>query len=293
MGTQVDQILAALAQPKQLVQANNEDAIPALQILGTTTLPPEKQARLLYLFAQHDGAAESFWESLAGGPEFNEAQIKEAQNALQLGQLTRNYLPLIRVLKRGSSLQDLAGMSEADWLALIKRNDVGVPDDVPGDTADEKATNYAHELAQGIASEFPTATLAAALVKENSADHSDLIRFFANSPDFDLDTHVDSYLAANDQRASAGIKDKAGLTDQLKKMQRINHVAPRYDHTQVLLSAGIDSANSISSFSEDGFVEQFGDKLGGEAQARAYHAKAKVVTETTAAVFTNVRQAVF
>src|SRR6185312_13422975 len=40
------------------------------------------------------------------------------------------------------------------------------------------------------------------------------------------------------------------------------------------------------------FVDQFGTRLGGEAQARAYHATARQVTETSSSVMMNVAQTV-
>ncbi len=294
-GPQIDNIIETFAQPRHLLEANGGDAIPALKVLETTTLPPEKQAKFLHLYNRYDGSSESFWQSLRDSHEFDDTQIKELQTTLQLGQLTRNNAPLIRALKTrraGVALRDLAAMSESDWLELIQRPSVDVPEDVPGETDEEKRKNYAHEIAQDVATAFPTATLAAALARDNRPEQSDVKKFFANAPDFDFDAHVDSYVTANDQQAHAGIKDKEGLRRQLKAMQRVSRVTPRHDHMQALMDGGLDSAYAISSLPEGSFLEQFADKLGGETQAKTYHARARRITERAALVSVNARQAV-
>lgn len=114
-------------------------------------------------------------------------------------------------------------------------------------------------------------------------------QFLANEPDFDFQgTHIDTYLAEHAATALNGIpeQDRPGVTRQLKSIQRVFNVVPRYEHMQALMSEGIHSAFSIASIPQRNFVQQFSSRLGGETQTMAYYYKAgnkNAITTTAAA----------
>jgi hypothetical protein len=254
ISVQIDTISKTLAQPTHLSQLDQEDQIPVLKILGTTTLPPEKQARFLNSFVQHDGTIEDFWQTIRQDTQFDAEQIKELQLTLQLGLLTQNHAPLLRELQKHkplrsiASLRDLAGMEQSDWMSLVQSKDVGVPDEVPGQTAEEKSRNYVQGIMQLMETAFPSATVAANLARANRPEHRDVIQFFNNSSDFDLETdHIDSYLADHGARAFNRVGDKDGLVNQLKSMQRVFNITPRYEEMQTLLDDNLDSAYAIAT----------------------------------------------
>src|SRR6266567_3289763 len=128
-------------------------------------------------------------------------------------------------------------------------------------------------------------------------------QFFANAPDFDFrDTHIDTYLAQNAATALKGIDDQYKDADptQLKLMQRLLQISPRYESMSALLGEGIHSAHRITHIPQASFVRRFQDKLGGEAQATAIYAKADSITAMTttlysqyARVFNNVSPQAF
>ena len=299
IGSQVDNILEELGRPRNLLNTGEQLTTPVLGLLSTTAIPQEQQAKFLISAARHDGPTEDFWQSLRRDPDFGTEKVNELQLTLQLGLLARNHAPLVGELKKRkpageiTSLRDLAGMEESDWLAMVHRPDVGVPDDIPGANAEEKSKNYVSGIVQLMETAFPSATAAAKLIKANRAEHSDVIQFLSTNPDFDFkSTRIDEHLSRQDERASRAAPDKEGLTKQLKGMQRVFNIAPRYDHMQALLDEGFDSARAVTTLSRTAFVEQVGAKLGGAAQAEYYYSKAGQLSETSNMIATTVAQAV-
>jgi hypothetical protein len=73
---------------------------------------------------------------------------------------------------------------------------------------------------------------------------------------------------------------------------RVYQVAPKYEHVAALLGEGLDSAQSVSSLSEDAFVRKFEAPLGGSDTARVVHRNARQVVATATNLFTMVHQAV-
>ncbi|MCM3870736.1 MAG: peptidoglycan-binding protein, partial [Pyrinomonadaceae bacterium] len=299
IGNQIDDILAELERPDNLFKTGDPVTTPVLGVLSTSTLSPERQAKFVISAARHDGSTEEFWQNLRRDPDFGAEQVKELQLTMQLGLLAQNHVPLVRELQKRkpsnemTSLRDLAGMEESDWLAMVQRPDVGVPDDVPGANADEKSKNYVSGIVQLMEAAFPSATAAAKLIKENRADDGDVIKFFSKHHDFDFaSSRIDDYLSRNEESAFKDVTDGKGLTKQLKSMQRVFHVAPRYDHMRALMEKGLDSARAISNVSKESFLEEFGAALGGAAQAEYYYSKAGQVSETSTMVATTVTQSV-
>ncbi len=297
IGAQIDSILTLLDQPAHLLQLDEQDQIPALRLLGTTTLPQDQQVKFLNLFARSDETTESFWQTLRS--QFSETQVKELQLTLQLGLLTQNHVPLVRALQKRqggppiTSLRDLAAIPEADWLAMVRRPEVGVPDGVPGENEAARSQNYVSGIVQMVEAAFPTATIAAKLAQENRPENGEVIRFLSAHPDFDFETtRINDYLDNHAESTSKDVSDSAELAGQLRAMQRVYAVTPRYEDIQALLSEGLDSASAIATLSPEAFVEQFAEKLGGEAPAKVLYAKARQISETSAVIMTTVHQGV-
>ena len=104
-----------------------------------------------------------------------------------------------------------------------------------------------------------------------------MTQFFKNEPDFEFrDTHIETYLSKHVATAFTGVpeKDRPAVTQQLKSMQRVFNIAPRYDHMQALMGEGIHSAFSIASIPQRNFVQLFSSRLDGPAQAMAYYSAA-------------------
>lgn len=133
-------------------------------------------------------------------------------------------------------------------------------------------------------------------------------QFFTNEPNFEFaETHIDNYLAEHAATAFNGIaeKDRPAVTNQLKALQRVSRVAPRYGDMETLMGEGLDSAFAISSMPQKMFVEMFSKKLGGDDQAHTFikevggadeadavYSQAKLIHATNTTAYTSFYQAI-
>ncbi len=286
----VDKILARL---RELIvehafkepQANGRYALSAL--LSTAISSPELQKKFLTQYVRHEGAIEDFWKAVRTNPDFKASGVVEKlQYSLQLGALTANHLPLVKELQQDGtikSLRDLAKLDADAWLERINKKvggkAIGFPPDVPGKDDEEKARNYAKAMARIIEEAFPTEVIAHRIEKDglpgkdNQALTKDLINFFSNNPDLKLSDNVDIYLAKNRKAKLSGVKDETGVVEELKGIQRVFKLTPRYEEMKVLLADDLRSAQSITRMGQTAFTRKYSAKFG-QAGAKRLYAKA-------------------
>ena len=90
-------------------------------------------------------------------------QVKKVQFALQLGLLTRYNVALMNAIQSSGKFQstrDMARMEAAELTNLIKDGSVEAPDDLPGETKEEKSELYAKGIVGLLQGAFPTETVA-------------------------------------------------------------------------------------------------------------------------------------
>ena len=289
----LDAILERIQQlSEQRFDEPDEEGQPPITALLDTSLAnvdKKKQQKFLNLFARHNGPVEDFWSSLRQNPEFNaDGLIEDLQFTLQLGTLTQNHLPLVEELQQMrrqgdlNSMRDLVKLDTNAWTQLINKRiaggAVGVPKDTPGKDDAERTANYAAALVKLIEEAFPTAMIADRVAKDDFPGKNDLVRFFANQPDFEFgETSIADHLAESAEVSLRGVEDRPALTRRLEAMQRLFPLSPRYDDTRVLLTEGLDSAYRIANIPERTFVEAYSAKFGGEGNARRIHTSAHEV----------------
>ena len=263
-------------------------------LLSTIIPSQDLQRKILTAYVRHEGALQEFWQALRADSQVADV-VDDLQFTLQSAALTQNHLPLVRELqtmrRQGilTSLRDLARLDAAAWADLINRQIdgriIGFPPDVPGRDDAEKNLNYAARLERIIEAAFPTAVIADRVSKDNIPGKEDLVKFFSNSQDFEFSSNIDKYLRIRGEAAVVGVTNKEHLTRQLKSMQRVSRLTTRYDEMKVLLADGKDSARSIVRMGRTAFVQKYGDRLGGEAQATTLYANASHTAAMALAVY--------
>jgi peptidoglycan hydrolase-like protein with peptidoglycan-binding domain len=245
------------------------------------------------LWVRHTGPVEEFWTALAQRAEFAQTgTVDEIKLAIQLAVLTLNHLPMLQQLlafrKAGKwkSLRDLAAFQSEDWLRLVNAQHVGAPSDMPGKSAEQKSTNYARFMMSMVEQAFPTAAIAQSMQRGASPAWREATTFLLANPDFELGaTLLDSYVGERGEPAFVGVQDRTAAIRQLKSVQRVFAVAPKYEQMKALLDANLLSARSIARIGKTAFVARYGDKLGGAAQAEDIFARAERVSAAALAVF--------
>jgi hypothetical protein len=118
-------------------------------------------------------------------------------------------------------------------------------------------------------------------------------KFLANAPDLELRTdHLDRYVVAHPAAlTSVAERDRAAVMNQLRSFQRVLRVTARVDAVNTLLGEGLDSAYRISRIPHRRFIEEFGQKLGSDADAAKVHAQAEQVNASATNLHAHVYQA--
>jgi Tc toxin complex TcA C-terminal TcB-binding domain/Neuraminidase-like domain len=263
---------------------------PSFDALFATVLAsPASRDQLLALQLAHQGSAEELWAKLEVHPDFSYAAPALAFTST-VATITDNHLPLIEALQAArqagtiSVARDLATLSAAGWSDLIER--AGVPSDAPGTDADDKARRYMEALQARVEEAFPSAFFAAKLVVEERSEEQELAKFLKSNPDFDLGTsRLDEYLAGAGVGAASGISDLPGLRLLLGQTQRIFKLTPRYSEGRSLLDAGLTSAQHVVRMGRERLIGQLAERLGGEDNATAIHARAAHVVAASMTLY--------
>lgn len=272
-------------------------------LLKTTQLSPEKHLTIATLQLEHGAGSEDFWNALKQSSDFSEKEMNSVRLTLQLGEITGNNLPLIAELERttreakGDGLRHLAKLDVNDWKVLLLKpqgsvGPIAPPPGTPGDTLEDRVNNHAALLTRQIEDLIPTPAIASRLERDTADDspfastRSDLKIFFDNNPSFEFrNTPVDLYLnEGRDEKLRDVSEPKALLTD-LKKMQRVFNIAPRYSEIRALLDDDLHSAMKIVHLGERRFTENYAGPLGGPGNALDVYRKAEQVHGTALTLY--------
>src|SRR3989440_1339535 len=297
LSDQIDSIIAGLKEQvvEQALRPADDKAVASLgDLLSSSLLAKDEQKTFVELYLTHKGPVEDFWKALGEHPQFKD-HVDGLQFTFQVSALAQNYLPLIRELQQmrqaGSlkSPRDLAKLDAQAWLELANKKiddkPVGFPPGIEGKDDGEKA----RAMARVIEATFPTAAFAHLIETDSSTgapfkaqEKEDLLKFFANNPDFAFDTApVSSYLSKN-PNTIRDVKDAETLTKHLSSIQRLSRLTPYYEEWRPLLADQLHSAHSIvSKWGRTEFATNFGQNMGEERAKAIYDLADHSVAMTT------------
>lgn len=299
LATNIDEILTQLQRARgNHVLTDSPDATSPLGgLLISSGVSSSSQEKFLNLYLEHTGRIEDFWKSLEGTEEIPRSDVEPLRFALQLALLTRNNLPLVKLLTGESrSLRDLVQLDVNDWIARIRTAHAGgipLPPDLPGENDESKISAYAADTLEVLQDALPMDYLRKDIEQDVSLppqQRTDLITFLNRAPQFDLlDMSVSQFLSAN-QPLLEGIPDPQAFTTELKRMQRVFRLTQRYGASKALVSKGWDSALLIAETPFTTFLEAVGPDLGGVDNATKYYKKAKQTAALSANIYGSIYQ---
>jgi len=242
-------------------------------------LPGEGREAFLRLLKEYGRPVAGFWRVLRERRILVATELDRLHETMQLGVLTGNHIPLLERLADGpqiSSPSDTAELALSDWKRLIGGEGgdggVGAPDDVWGETDEERERIYAQAIARSVERAFPTAVLHARIVKSSIPGKADLARFLENNSNFQIvSMDIDAYIERRGEGAFEDIKQPAEMITSLRALQRIHLLTPFWEQTAALLKSGFNSASAVIAFEEDAFADAYGAQLGGADLARLIH----------------------
>ena len=257
-----------------------EDAASLSDLLATARISREEQEAILTRYLQHDGDTERFWERLREDGTIDAPSIERAQFSMQLGALTKNHIPLVRLLMERhtpSSTADLVRLDHRSWLDLIRGADgAGVPSGIPGALREDREENYAAVIAATVEMSFPTAFLAARLSDDAGPDfvgQADVVRFLERNPDFAFERdQVDRFFDDRGNSALEGVADAETLRRNLRAIGRlapISGAVRRHEVVLPMMREGVTSALAVERLGSS-FVARFGEALGERRATEVY-----------------------
>ncbi len=297
--TELDQIAEKLGTLKAslILQSGPAGETPSLgDLLGTSPLlTPDKKRTVAGMIVQHGGTNKSFWDDVDATTSLNPTDKNDVRFTLHAGDLTTNHLPLVKELRKAYDftvgtlpstalvLRRFAARDAADWKTILEANSsaIGAPPSTPGATPAEKIVNYAAALNAYIENALPTPAIAGRVDKDANPDNPfnpvkvDLKAFFDHNQSYEFrEIPIDVYMSTP-AASFEGVNNRAALVTELKNMQRLFNVVPRYTQIRSLRKDDLHSAFSMVKLGERRFVEKYSAVLGGETAAQETYRKAK------------------
>ena len=295
----LDDIIARVQQLKagRILRPSRANEPASLGDLLAVAVDAGKHELIAKLFVEQGGETDAFLKALEKDSGVTPADVKAVRQTLALGDFTSKHLPLIRELyqmgKDKAAFVELRGFAQLDetqWQVVLQR-----PQE-PGDTnskpigfpsGQESIQSYARTLNQYIETTFPTAVISNRLQRDDSNESpfketkADLLVFFGNNPEFSFaTTPPDLYLSDAAGEKLRGIEQPEALRAQLKSMQRVFNITPRFPEIRILLADDLHSATAIVGIGEGRFTNKYAELLGGKSKALEAYRKAEHVHAT-------------
>ena len=262
------------------------------ELIGRAVEDSALQQRVARLYYDHREDLDTFWEK--AGQEIGEDAAAALELDGRLAFLTINNAPLIgrlhgEVQEEPSPLALVRGgfYEKGAWERLLS-NGIPIPEEIPGDSRQEKVSNYADLMASQLQLSHPTAVVTEMIRADSmplraSAEVKSAVTDFLdkNEGSFELGVQpVQQYLEKNELR----LEDE--VLTQVRMLQRVFQISPSNEAMGTLLEHDLHSAHAVSRFSEGDFVRTFSKELGGDTTAKLIHAKANQVHNTVLNIVT-------
>ncbi len=281
-----------------VLEEDGEENLAFKKIIGAAIPKIDIQEKFVETWFANESTPEKFWETLAAHREFADGKaIEEIKRVLEINLLTGNVPAMTTLLYQEQThnhelldIRDFSKFAQPDWErridGLVSSGELKkFPDGIEGETPEEKTKNYAialEELTNGL---FPTDVFKDRMSKDNSQPFgeakNDLITFLSKNPDFNLEsTRINSVI---NESNFEGVIDHDRLKIEIKKVNRIYKLSPKYENISAILSDGLDSATSIvHTYSEDQFVNKFEGEMGKENAISIYKRAKQIDNYSTA-----------
>ncbi len=223
-------------------------------LLDQSTIKKAHYSTISSVFLNNGGINSSFWEEIkTHEATIGVEAIADFTTTVESGNVSKNHLPTITFLKKniGSAqnkpfkkASDLAKLNQDGFVEIINKNNKNVPDNMPGDTVNEKVANFAAAMKSRVDFLYPAVSLVATIKKDNIGNITkinQITKFIdkQESLDFKKD-NIDQYLLNN---PSVAIDNKT--LEELKIVQRIHKISNDSVAGATLVANGLHSSMQI------------------------------------------------
>lgn len=257
------------------------------EMLVSSHLDEDRQSKFTELYTTYRKNLPQFWKKVS--EEFGPEVADQLQVDGKLGFLTINNAPLILKLhevsktkRYGDRIKDPVQLAEwgyhgtSKWEELFKKEvHIAVPDEIPGETKEEKNKNYASYLASMVRLSYPTASVAELIKSERLAgDFSEKVHAFLSKHQgtFQIGAQpIEQYIKKNKIKIAP---EEEEPIRQIKRVQRIHQITPSDEAMACLLKDNVDAAYHIVRKQKKEFVRAYGKAMGGDDQAAITYERA-------------------
>ncbi|REL37867.1 hypothetical protein DYD21_08795 [Rhodohalobacter sp. SW132] len=246
-----------------LLQDESSPGVSTLDQMLSLSLSDDNQKReFAERYLNQNPEEESFWDGIEA--RFGQDLKGKLQLDGKLGVLTSNNVPLIKMLRDEDivtedpvELVQNGLYTTSAWLTAMQDRDIPVPEDLPGETIEEKRRQYADAMAGQLKMSYPTAVLAQQVEREELSLIDEGVRVgVANF----LNTHQKDFTIGQKPFLQY-IKEKEldlgeSEVQELKRLERVFQVSASPDSFEVLLENNIDSAHAATRIGKKGIVHK-------------------------------------
>ncbi|MBO9202543.1 MULTISPECIES: Tc toxin subunit A-related protein [Niastella] len=253
--------------------------------LLSDTLAKEKQDVFLDIYAAHENDwAQTRTSLLEKG--ISDQELKKMELVYQLAEITDDNDKLVTSLqKKLSSIREMALSYDRKKIHSLLQIDT-LPEEVPGETQEEKAAWYASHIEKQLYHKEPSAVVAR-MVKNNELPIKDkaiqqgVLSFFEGHPDFNI-RNTSVYAASKENKASLAKVDpmqRTAVMGTLKNIQRISSMSNSPALLPKMMESDLTSAHKVVTQSQEDFIQKYAEQLGGkEEAAQVYEQAANINT---------------
>lgn len=235
-------------------------------LLALSNFTAAEKTNIAKVFYESQGINSNFWDTIKEGGALSTAKVKALENLVDIGTITKNFVPLATALfakvndasdPSVKAARDFAKLDVPQWEALITQAGTGIPENIDGETPQDKLTVYATELHRQAEQLYPDVAMVAEVQRHDAhgLSHLDDIQTF-------MDNHTDFNLVKDDIAKTAGNALSAEAVQEAKAIQRIRRIVPEAETGAYLLDAKFHSSAQIYFHGKDRFARKVEDAAG-------------------------------
>ena len=199
-------------------------------LLDVSAIDDANYASVANVFIASKGINTAFWKELETlEPQVGTEAIADFATTVEIANYSKNHIPTINFIKNNTGpgkkfkiASDMAKLDQTGIVSLINENGKKVPDNMPGDTPDEKVANYAAAIKARSEFLYPTVSLIATTKRVNPSAISNVAaveQFIDEQKDLNFRAqNLDKYIKDNNLNIDATTKASLKLVQRINKL---------------------------------------------------------------------------
>ncbi|VAW74760.1 Insecticidal toxin complex protein TccB1 [hydrothermal vent metagenome] len=232
-------------------------------LLDESTINSSHYSIISAVFISSNGVNPEFWEEIKTHEAvIGAAAIADFTTTVEAGNITKNHIPTVTFLKNNigseeakpfKTASDIAKLDQQGLVALVGQNGKQVPDNMPGDTVDDKVDNFAAAMVSRTELLFPAVSLVATIKRSGTAKITKINEieiFIDEQKDLNFKKqNIDQFLVDN---PTITLADKT--IEELKVVQRTHKLTANSLTGSSLIEEGLHSSMQIYFTGKDRLV---------------------------------------